>query len=84
VVPEPLQQRVGFALSWVLNPLSHSESIERHSREVKDAPDALEGLSVVVQEAIAQKGQHEALARSTLLSALIQKPETVDDVTYDI
>jgi len=73
IVPVALRDRVSFALSWVLNPLSHSESIDRYSVEVKDAPAALDELSAAVDRSIAEKQLRETLARSTLLSALAQK-----------
>ena len=73
IIPEPLRDRVSFALSWVLNPLSHSESVDRFSVELKTAPAALEELSAAVEQAIAEKQLREAIARSTLLSALVNK-----------
>jgi hypothetical protein len=73
VVSTVLRDRVSFALSWVLNPLSHSESIDRYLVEVTDAPAALDELSTAVDEAIAEKQLREAISRSTLLSTLVKK-----------
>ena len=44
IVPEDIAERVAHALSWVLNPLSHSETIERHRGEMLDAVFALDEL----------------------------------------
>jgi hypothetical protein len=46
LIPELLAERVSLALSWVLNPLSHSETIERYRVEVDDAIDAVGELSI--------------------------------------
>jgi len=73
VLSEPLRNRINFALSWVLNPLSHSETVDRYSVEVKAAPAALEELSSAVDQAIAEKQLRDAIARSTLLSTLVKK-----------
>lgn len=49
LVPKPLRERVSLALSWVLNPLSHSQTIERHRTEIVDAIDAIGELAAVVE-----------------------------------
>jgi hypothetical protein len=52
LVSPALAHRVGLALSWVLNPLSHSETIERYRSEVTDAIDAVEELSKAIDSRI--------------------------------
>jgi energy-coupling factor transporter ATP-binding protein EcfA2 len=86
VVYDELRDRVSFALSWVLNPLSHSETIERYRDEIQDAVGALEELSRVVSEGIAKKSVQESLARSTLLRTLLQKKPPVGEIpqTHEI
>ena len=37
VISLDLQRRVTHALSWILNPLSHSESVERYRAEIDEA-----------------------------------------------
>lgn len=44
LVPMKLSERLNLALSWVLNPLSHSESIDRYRDELFDAADCLREL----------------------------------------
>jgi hypothetical protein len=51
VVPKHLAQRVSFSLSWVLNPLSHSESVEQYRAEIFDAIFALDELQRVTTAA---------------------------------
>ncbi len=50
LIPPALATRVSLALSWVLNPLSHSETIERYRDEVRDAVKAVEELGHRVEE----------------------------------
>jgi energy-coupling factor transporter ATP-binding protein EcfA2 len=45
IIPRQLSDRIDLALSWVLNPLSHSESIDRYRDELFDAADCLRALS---------------------------------------
>lgn len=44
IIPVALTARIDLALSWVLNPLSHSESIDRYRDELFDAADCLREL----------------------------------------
>ena len=44
LVPPDIAIRVAQSLTWVLNPLSHSETIERHRGELLDAVFALDDL----------------------------------------
>lgn len=44
LIPPKLSHRINLALSWVLNPLSHSEPIDRYRDELFDAADCLRDL----------------------------------------
>jgi len=46
VIPTPLSSRINLALSWVLNPLSHSEPVDRYRDELFDAADCLRDLRI--------------------------------------
>ncbi len=46
VIPTPLSSRINLALSWVLNPLSHSEPVDRYRDELFDAADCLLELRI--------------------------------------
>lgn len=51
MVSPALRRRIDHALSWVLNPLSHSEPIEPYRAEIEDAVFALDELERAVDEA---------------------------------
>jgi hypothetical protein len=53
LVSGALADRVGLAPIWLLNPLSHSETIERYRSEVADAVEAIAELSNVLEVRIA-------------------------------
>ena len=44
MIPAPLSRRINLALSWVLNPLSHSEPVDRYRDELFDAAGCLRDL----------------------------------------
>jgi energy-coupling factor transporter ATP-binding protein EcfA2 len=52
VVPPTLEGRIQHALSWVLNPLSHSQVVDRYRAEVEDAVYAVDELRSAVQHAL--------------------------------
>lgn len=70
IVPSDLKDRVTHALSWVLNPLSHSESVDRHRQEIEDAIFAVAELEQAVQRAIAAKQAGPVALREMLLRLL--------------
>jgi energy-coupling factor transporter ATP-binding protein EcfA2 len=47
VVPPDLVRRIDHSVSWVLNPLSHSQTLDRHRREIEDAIYAVDELGHV-------------------------------------
>lgn len=48
VVPKELVQRIDHSVSWVLNPLSHSQTVDRYRREIEDAIYVVDDLCNVV------------------------------------
>ena len=55
IVPPEVARRVALSLSWVLNPLSHSQTVERHRGEMLDAAFALDDLERALN--YARRGQ---------------------------
>lgn len=49
VVPKELIQRIDHSVSWVLNPLSHSQTVDRYRREIEDAIFAVDDLANAVR-----------------------------------
>jgi energy-coupling factor transporter ATP-binding protein EcfA2 len=58
VVPVELERQIEHAVSWVLNPLSHSEFVDRYRTEIEEAIFAVNELEQAVQRA-------SSLARAT-------------------
>lgn len=52
VVPQQLANRINHSVSWVLNPLSHSQTVDRYRREIEDAIYAVDDLSIAVHRAL--------------------------------
>ena len=52
VIPSALAAQIEHAVSWVLNPLSHSQSVARYRREIENAIFAVEELERAVQRAL--------------------------------
>ena len=48
-VPRDLVQRIDHSVSWVLNPLSHSQTVDRYRKEIEDAIYAVDDLSNVAR-----------------------------------
>lgn len=70
VVSPDLQKRIKCAVHWILNPLSHSESVERYSIEIEDAIFVIAELEQAVRFAIAIKSVGPVLLREMLLDML--------------
>lgn len=62
--------QVEHSISWVLNPLSHSEIIDRYRREIEDAILAIEELEVVVNQAVSGEFTLRLQQRELLLRLL--------------
>jgi hypothetical protein len=52
VVPQHLASRISHSVSWVLNPLSHSQTVDRYRREIEDAIYAVDDLAAAVHRAL--------------------------------
>jgi predicted nucleic acid-binding protein len=70
VVGNDLRRLVAHALSWVLNPLSHSETVERYRAEIEEAIFAVDDLQRAVREAITEQEVLIQVGRSTLIHLL--------------
>lgn len=70
VVDNDLRRRVAHALSWVLNPLSHSETVERYRVEIEEAIFAIDDLQRTIREVVIQQDVLMQYERSTLLRLL--------------
>jgi len=70
VVESELKERIQHALSWVMNPLSHSQSVDRYRPEIEDAIFAVSDLEEAVQRAIAMKQAGPVALREMLLGIL--------------
>lgn len=70
VVSTELKERITHALSWVLNPLSHSQSVDRYRGEIEDAIFAVADLEQAIRHAIAIRHAGPVLLREMLLGLL--------------
>jgi energy-coupling factor transporter ATP-binding protein EcfA2 len=70
VVPTALKERIAHALSWVMNPLSHSQSVDRYRAEIEDAIFAVNELEQAVRHAIAMRQAGPVLIREMLLGIM--------------
>jgi hypothetical protein len=70
VVPSVLVQRIEHAVSWVLNPLSHSQTVDRYRAEIEDAIFATDDLRSAVKLALALRGTRPAILFEMLLHVL--------------
>lgn len=52
VISPSLADRIEHNLSWVMNPLSHSETVERYRLEIEDAMFAVDELENAVEQAL--------------------------------
>jgi hypothetical protein len=73
VVPPDLQSRIDHALSWVMNPLSHSQSVDRYRPEIEDAIFAVNDLETSIRQAIAMRQVGPVLLREMLLKILASR-----------
>lgn len=75
VVYEALRKRIDDGLTWVLNPLSHDDSMDRYRREIEDAIFAVDDLRSCVDEAIRGDVQVRYESYTALVSLLKSKTE---------
>ncbi len=76
VVPVELKSRLTHALSWVMNPLSHSQSVDRYRPEIEDAIFAVNELESAIRDAIAMRQAGPVLLREILLSLIAARVGT--------
>jgi energy-coupling factor transporter ATP-binding protein EcfA2 len=70
VVPSTLQKRIEHAVSWVLNPLSHSQSVDRYRGEIEDAIYAIDALQVAVDRAKGRPSIRSTVGIEEIISLL--------------
>jgi energy-coupling factor transporter ATP-binding protein EcfA2 len=70
VVPLSLQKRIEHAVSWVLNPLSHSQAVDRYRVEIEDAIYAIDELESAVKRALAPPTPSPPIAFESIISLL--------------
>lgn len=70
VIPLDLKTRISHALRWVLNPLSHSQSVDHYRPEIEAAIYAVNDLEFAVHEAISIQDADSRMLRELLLSIL--------------
>jgi hypothetical protein len=79
IIPPPLRTRIEHAVSWVLNPLSHSQTVDRYRVEIEDAIYAIDDLEVAVKRAMALRSTRATVTYemiAALLKAYIEKVGT--------
>lgn len=77
LVSVELKRQITHALSWVMNPLSHSQSIDRYSQEIEDAIFAVAELEHAVRRAVVLHGIGPVSLRQMLFSLLIHRKENM-------
>jgi hypothetical protein len=70
VIPPELNVRIEHAVSWVLNPLTHSQTVDRYRREIEDAIYAVDDLERAVQHALRLPDLAQTVTRQMLLRLL--------------
>jgi hypothetical protein len=73
VVDNDLRRCITHALSWVLNPLIHSESVERYRVEIEQAIFAVSDLEGAIHDVNAQQEIVLQIERSVLLQLLLDR-----------
>jgi len=76
IVSEDLRHRIQHALSWVMNPLSHSQSVDRHTAEIEDAIFAVLDLETAIEFALKAKSIDPAAVRKTVVECLQKRLAT--------
>lgn len=70
LIPQPLKERITHALSWVMNPLSHSQSVDRFRAEIEDAIFAVCELEQAIDLALEIQKTDPLLLRKKVLLQL--------------
>ena len=74
-IPLALEKRIDHAVSWVLNPLSHSQTVDRYRPEIEDAIFAVDELESAVKRAICFEEAAPVMLRRMLLTCLSMRPQ---------
>jgi len=74
VVSTALESRIEHAVSWVLNPLSHSQAVDHYRAEIEDAIYALDELEGAIRVAVALRDTPPRALRELLVSVLKLRP----------
>lgn len=77
VIPTNLEQRIEHAVSWVLNPLSHSQTVDRYRTEIEDAIYAVDELSTSIEKALALRSVKPVVLMQMLSSLLKSRIATL-------
>ena len=80
-VPVALERRIEHAVSWVLNPLSHSQGVDRYRPEIEDAVFAMDELESVVRRAISIQIAGPIVLRQMLLTLLSDRTASAPATT---
>ena len=70
VVPCDLVNRIEQCISWVLNPLSHSEPVDRYRREIEEAIYAVDTMDKTIRLAVSGELRDLSVHRELLLRVL--------------
>lgn len=70
MIPTELERRIEHAVSWVLNPLSHSQTVDRYRTEIEDAIYAVDELNTFIKEALTLRSVHPIVLMQMLSSLL--------------
>jgi hypothetical protein len=73
VVSDALESRIEHAVSWVLNPLSHSQTVDCYRPEIEDAIFAVDELETAVKRAISMERAAPVMLRQMLLTMINQR-----------
>ncbi len=70
VVPRELEKRIEHAVSWILNPLSHAQTVDRYRAEIEEAIYAVDELDQAVRKALWLRDKRPHFVHQMLISVL--------------
>ena len=77
VIQTDLERRIEYAVSWVLNPLSHSQTVDRYRTEIEDAIYAVDELNTSIEKALALRSVQPVVLMQMLSSLLKSRIATL-------
>ena len=83
VVSPALTERIDHGVSWVLNPLSHTEAVDRYRREIEDAIFAVDELATAIDRALAVVQTRPAELLQYLASVLRARAVQLEEGAVD-